>query len=182
MRVVHSYPRRLFLVGPMGVGKSTIGKILARELNLEFIDCDEEIERRSGADIPWIFDVEGEVGFRVRESQVLDDLTGRDGLLVATGGGAVLRKKNRTFLRERGIAIYLDSDIEVLVKRMAKDKKRPLLRNKDPQEILSRIKREREPMYREVSDIHVVVGDGSSRHAANQVLEKLQEEGIVESS
>ena len=182
MRVVHSYPRRLFLVGPMGVGKSTIGKILARELNLEFIDCDEEIERRSGADIPWIFDVEGEVGFRVRESQVLDDLTGRDGLLVATGGGAVLRKKNRTFLRERGIVIYLDSDIEVLVKRMAKDKKRPLLRNRDPQETLSRIKREREPMYREVSDIHVVVDDGSSRNAANQVLEKLQKEGIVESS
>ena len=182
MRVASSYPERLFLVGPMGVGKSTIGRLLSRELDLEFVDCDEEIERRSGADIPWIFDVEGETGFRNRETQVLDELTGRDGLLVATGGGAVLRDENRAFLRERGIVIFLDSDIEVLLKRTAKDQRRPLLQDSNPREILSRIKREREPMYREVSDIRILVGDGSSRRAVHQVLEKLQEEGFIESS
>lgn len=180
MHVVHSHPRRLFLVGPMGVGKTTIGKLLARELGLEFIDCDHEIERRCGADIPWIFDVEGEAGFRDRETSVLDDLTATDGLLVATGGGAVLREQNRNFLKGRGIVVYLDSDLDLLVKRTAKDKKRPLLQNNDPKEVLGQIKKERGPLYREVCDVQVTVKDDGSRRAVSQVLDKLQAEGFIE--
>jgi len=180
MQVVSSHPRRVFLVGPMGVGKTTIGKLVARELGLEFIDCDQEIERRCGADIPWIFDVEGEDGFRARETSVLDDLTGRDGLLVATGGGAVIREENRGFLKTRGIVIYLDSDVDLLVKRTAKDKKRPLLQNNDPKQVLTRIKEERGPLYREVADVHVIVPDDGSRKAANLVMAQLQKEGFVE--
>lgn len=164
----------------MGVGKTTIGKIVARELDLEFVDCDQEIERRCGADIPWIFDVEGEDGFRNRETSVLDDLTSQDGLLVATGGGAVLKSENRTFLKDRGIVVYLDSDVDLLVKRTAKDKKRPLLQNSDPKEVLTRIKTERGPLYTEVSDVHVLVPDDGSRKAASLVMEKLQKEGFVE--
>ncbi len=180
MQVANSYPTRMFLVGPMGVGKTTIGKILARELGLEFVDCDHEIERRSGADIPWIFDVEGEDGFRARETAVLADLTNQDGLLVATGGGAVLREENRGYLRTRGIVVFLDSDVDLLVKRTAKDKKRPLLQNNDPRKVLTRIKQEREPFYREVSDVHVLVPDDGGRKAVTLILDKLQGEGFIE--
>lgn len=180
MHVVSSHPRRLFLVGPMGVGKTTIGKLLARELGLEFIDCDQEIERRCGADIPWIFDVEGEDGFRDRETSVLDDLTAQDGLLVATGGGAVLREENRSFLKGRGIVVYLDSDLDLLVKRTAKDKKRPLLQNTDPRQVLKKIKEQRGPLYLDVCDVQVVVRDDGSRKAASLILDKLRAEGFIE--
>ena len=180
MQLVPPHPRRIFLVGPMGVGKTTIGRMLARELGLKFIDCDQEIEKRSGANIAWIFDVEGEPGFRIRESQVLGDLTGQDDILVATGGGAVLRAENRERLKNRGIVIHLDTNVELLVKRTAKDKKRPLLQTGDPRKVLEQIKRDRDPLYREVSHVHVFVGDNSSRKAVIQALNKLKEEGFAE--
>jgi 3-dehydroquinate synthase len=164
----------------MGVGKTTIGKMLARELGLRFIDCDQEIEKRSGANIAWIFDVEGETGFRTRETQVLDDLTRQDELLVATGGGAVLKPENRAYLKDRGIVVHLDTNVDLLVKRTAKDKKRPLLQTGDPRKVLEQIKRDRDPLYREVSDVHVFVGDNSSRKAVTQALTKLSEEGFIE--
>ncbi len=179
MKILNSHPRRVFLVGPMGVGKTTIGKLLARELGLKFIDCDHEIERRCGANIPWIFDVEGEEGFRDRETQVVEDLTKEDGLLVATGGGAVLRQENRAALK-RGIVVHLDTDIELLVKRTAKDKKRPLLQNADPRSVLRRIKQDRDPLYQEVSSVKAHVGDNSSRKSVNMILQKLKEGGFVE--
>lgn len=163
----------------MGVGKTTIGKILARELGLNFVDCDHEIERRAGADIAWIFDVEGESGFRERESAVIDDLTTRNDILLATGGGAVLRPENRECLKKRGTVIHLDTDLELLVKRTAKDKKRPLLQNANPRKVLESIKRDRDPLYREVSDIRVHVGDNSSRRAASQAIQQLKKEGLV---
>ena len=180
MPLVSSKPDRIFLVGPMGVGKTTIGRMLARELRLDFVDCDHEIELRCGANIPWIFDVEGEEGFRLRETQVLEDLTQQPGILLATGGGAVLRSENREYLKHRGIVIHLDSDVDLLVKRTSKDKKRPLLQNTNPRQVLERIKRERDPLYREVSDIRIYVGENSSRKAANQIIQKMKNEGFLE--
>lgn len=116
--------KNIFLVGPMGVGKTTIGRSLAKELSLEFIDSDQEIEERAGADISWIFDVEGEEGFRDRESQVIDDLTQRSRILLATGGGSILREINRQRLSSRGVVIFLDTSLELQIKRTQRDRKR----------------------------------------------------------
>ena len=171
---------RIFIVGPMGVGKTTIGRILAKDLQLDFVDSDFEIEERCGASIAWIFDVEGEIGFRERETQILDELTGRKNILLATGGGAVLNEENRDYLRKRGTVVYLDSSVDLLVKRTAKDKKRPLLQNANPKEVLERIKNQRDPLYREVADIRVFVGDNSSRKVVNQIMRQLKGEGILE--
>ena len=179
MQIAPNQPSRIFLVGPMGVGKTTIGKMLAKELNLEFVDCDHEIEDRSGAAVAWIFDVEGEAGFRQRESHMLEELTTRDNILLETGGGAVLLPENREYLN-RGIVVHLDSKVELLVRRTAKDKKRPLLQNSNPEDVLERIKTERDPLYREVSDVRVFVGDNSSRKAVNQIMRELSKEGLVE--
>ena len=180
MLIYSSRPRRLFLVGPMGVGKTTIGKMLASELRLRFVDCDQEIEHRAGANIAWIFDVEGESGFRIRESHVLSELTQEDGVLVATGGGAVLMEVKRGYLKERGIVVHLDTAVDLLVKRTANDKKRPLLQNTNPREVLEKIKKERDPLYREVSDVRVFVGNNSSRKAVLQILENLKREGLIQ--
>lgn len=164
----------------MGVGKTTIGRMLARELKLRFVDCDQEIERRAGANIAWIFDVEGEPGFRLRETHVLDELTQQDDILVATGGGAVLKEENRRYLSDRGIVVHLDTEVDLLVKRTSKDKKRPLLRNKDPRTVLETIKRDRDPLYREVADVRIFVGENSSKKAVMQIIEKLKTEGLVQ--
>ncbi len=142
----------IFLIGPMGVGKTTIGRKLAKALKLEFVDSDHEIEQRTGADIPWIFDIEGEAGFRKREREVINDLTRRDGIVLATGGGAVLDKRNRRRLAERGIVIYLQADIERLLTRTARDKTRPLLRTDDQRSRLEDIIKLRDPLYREIAD------------------------------
>jgi shikimate kinase len=166
----------------MGVGKTTIGKFLARELDLTFVDSDQEVEKRSGAAIAWIFDVEGEEGFRDRETHVIDELSQRDGVLLATGGGAILREENRRYLGDRGIVVHLDTELELLVKRTSKDKKRPLLQTSNPRAVLEKIKRERDPLYREVADIRVHVGDNSSRKAAQQALHLLKKEGYLEES
>jgi|TARA_B110000967_G_scaffold196434_1_gene226988 shikimate kinase len=164
----------------MGVGKTTIGKMLANELGLRFVDCDQEIEHRAGANIAWIFDVEGEAGFRMRETDVLDELTQEDRVLVSTGGGAVLKDKNRVYLKERGIVVYLDTAVDLLVKRTANDKKRPLLQNGNPRAILAKIKKDRDPFYREVSDIRVFIGDNSSKKAVLQILGNLKKEGLTQ--
>jgi shikimate kinase len=164
----------------MGVGKTTIGKMLANELGLRFVDCDQEIEHRAGANIAWIFDVEGDSGFRTRETQVLDELTQEDRVLVSTGGGAVLKDKNRIHLKERGIVVHLDTAVDLLVKRTANDKKRPLLQNGNPRAILEKITKDRDPLYREVSDVRVYIGDNSSRKAVLQILENLKKEGLTQ--
>jgi shikimate kinase len=170
-----SSKRNIFLIGPMGVGKTTIGRTLANQLHLEFIDSDHEIERRAGADISWIFDVEGEPGFRDRETQVIDDLSQRQGVLVATGGGSVIRPENRGFLRARGIVIFLDTTLEMQVKRTAKDKKRPLLQTGNPAAVLRALKQIRDPLYNEIADIKVVVGESSGKRVMSTILKKLGE-------
>ncbi len=141
----------VFLVGPMGVGKTTIGRLLADELKLEFVDTDREIELRAGADIPWIFDVEGESGFRLRESRVLEELSAQTGQVLATGGGIVLDPVNRQCIRDHGVCIYLTADLNQLVARVGKDKKRPLLQSDNPRVVLERVLQTRDPLYREVA-------------------------------
>ena len=134
----------VFLVGPMGAGKSTIGRHLARVLGQRFVDADREIEARTGASISLIFDLEGEAGFRRRESAVIAELAAGEGLVVATGGGAVLDPGNRAALRQRGTVVYLHAPLEVLIRRTRRDRDRPLLQSADPQASLEWIVRDRD--------------------------------------
>ncbi len=143
----------IFLVGPMGAGKTTIGKRVAEELGLTFYDLDNEIESRTGADVRLIFDIEGEDGFRKRETAMLEDLTSRTGVLVATGGGAVLAKENRRQLIRNGTVVYLHVPLERLAQRLERDKKRPLLEGDDRKARLEELQQTREPLYREVADL-----------------------------
>lgn len=160
---------RIFLVGPMGSGKSTIGKILASSLALTFIDSDTEIESRTGANIPWIFDVEGEEGFRDREQHVIEELTQIDRAVLATGGGAIIRKSNRDALAQRGYVVYLHATIDEQVRRTRNDQNRPLLNQGDPREVLAKLSKQREPLYREIAD-HVINTDRSNPKSIAQRL------------
>ncbi|HEX7037637.1 MAG TPA: shikimate kinase AroK [Pseudomonadales bacterium] len=169
----------IILIGLMAVGKSTVGRLLAQTLHMEFYDSDHEIERRAGAPVSWIFDVEGEQGFRLREHHVLDELTARSGVVVATGGGAVLWPCNRSLLAARGIVIHLDSPIERLVERTRRDRKRPLLQNGNPRETLARLHREREPMYREIADYRFVTDQQGPRVLARDIEKRLREDGVI---
>ena len=160
---------RVFLVGPMGAGKTTIGRLLADELGLEFKDADREIEARSGVDIPWIFDKEGELGFRARESAVLEELSLLDGVLISTGGGAVLAERNRRLMSERGTVVYLHTSVDEQVRRTSRDRKRPLLQTDDPAAVLAQLMLIREPLYREVADV-IIDTDGRGPKAVAQAL------------
>lgn len=160
---------RVFLVGPMGAGKTTIGKYLAQQLNLQFADTDTEIEARTGADIPWIFDVEGEEGFRTREQQAVEEMTLWDNVLLATGGGVIMRQENRRVLAARGFVVYLHATVEEQVRRTHRDRRRPLLQTGDPEQILSDLMDIRDPLYREISD-HVIDTDGCSPRTVAQKL------------
>ena len=172
--------RNLFLIGPMAVGKTTIGKLLARELHLDFFDSDQEIEKKTGAEIAWIFDVEGEEKFRDRESITIDELTSREGILLATGGGSVLRKDNRRYLQSRGIVIFLDTTLDTQIRRTEKDRKRPLLQNTDRREVLSELKNIRDPIYAEVADFRVFVGDSNSKKTVSEIIRKLKNDGLLQ--
>lgn len=160
----------IFLVGPMGAGKTTVGRQLAAALGYSFVDSDHEIEARTGADIPWIFQVEGEDGFRKRESQVIDDLSRRKGIVLATGGGAVLRAENREALHSRGFVVYLSADIDHLLARTARDRNRPLLRTGNPRAVFERLLAEREPLYRAVAHLEVNTNAGNVREAVSAIV------------
>jgi shikimate kinase len=167
--------QKIILVGPMGAGKSTIGRLLAAYLSLPFKDSDTVIEENSGADIPWIFDVEGEEGFRDRETAVLKELAGHKQLVLATGGGMVVREENRRLLQQAADAvIYLKADPEYLAQRTSKDKKRPLLQVEDPYQKILDLLKEREPLYCEVAT-HVVPTDTRSpKVVAQQIASSLE--------
>ncbi|AFS35910.1 shikimate kinase AroK [Alteromonas macleodii] len=165
--------RNIFLVGPMGAGKSTIGRHLADELHLDFFDSDQEIERRTGADIAWIFDLEGEDGFRKREENVINDLTDKQGIVLATGGGSIVTKAVRNRLSARGIVVYLQTTIDKQVARTQRDKRRPLLQNEDPEQVLRDLAEMRNPLYEEVADYIVDTDDQSARAVANQIISKI---------
>lgn len=161
--------RPVFLVGPMGAGKTTIGKLLAHQLGYPFKDTDREIEDRTGADIPWIFDVEGEAGFREREIAVLADLSMQGQQVVATGGGIIMREENRECLKLSGIVFFLTASIEQLLERTAKDKRRPLLQVADPEARIRELIALREPLYREVAT-HVI---DTNRRPPRQVAQEM---------
>lgn len=158
----------------MGAGKTTIGRQLARSLGLGFADTDAEIEARTGADIPWIFDVEGEAGFRDREEAVIAEMTTWDDTVLATGGGAVLRPANRQVLSERGFVIYLCTTLEEQLRRTRKDRNRPLLQTADPEGTLRRLFAERDPLYRSVADLVIDTDSSSPKTVAQRVLASLR--------
>ncbi len=143
----------IILIGPMGAGKTTIGRQIARVLGFEFFDSDREIEERTGVAIPLIFELEGEDGFRRREIDVIADLSKKKNIVLATGGGAVLKSENQQALKSSGTVVYLCAGIDDLLERTAKDKNRPLLQTDDPRKKLQAILTEREPIYRELADI-----------------------------
>lgn len=154
-----SKPRNLFLVGPMGAGKSAVGRQLARLLHMDFVDSDEEIESRTGVDIPFIFEKEGEEGFRKREAKVIDELSARQGTVLATGGGAVLDPKSRSYLGGRGFVIYLHTTVKQQLDRTQHSRNRPLLYGDNKEEILEALMEIRDPLYREIADL-VIETDG----------------------
>lgn len=146
---------RLFLIGPMGSGKTTVGRYLARRLGLEFLDLDQEIERRCGVEVSRIFDIEGEAGFRSRETAMLDELSQRNGILLATGGGSVLSGRNRNMLSSRGLVVWLNTSVDQQLKRLERDQRRPLLQAPDRRERLQGLADARNPLYGECA--HLVV-------------------------
>ncbi len=171
---MQDFKHNVVLVGPMGTGKTTIGKLLARELNFEFKDSDREIEERSGADIPWIFDVEGEEGFRARERMVIEQLSNEPGIVVATGGGAVVSEENQHHLSSKGFVVYLHTSVEQQYQRTRKDRKRPLLQNSNPMKVLQNLMAVREPIYRSIADYVISTDQKRPRSVVREIVKALQ--------
>ena len=169
----------IFLVGMMGAGKTTVARLLAARLNRTFIDSDHELESRCGVKVPVIFEIEGEDGFRNRESALLDELTARPGVVLATGGGAVLRPENRQRLAARGVVIYLRGQPHDLYLRTRHDKNRPLLMTADPQQRLAELFAQRDPLYREVADLVIDTGRQGVQVFVKQILATLAEQWQV---
>ena len=163
-------PLNIFLVGPMGAGKSTIGRQLATALAYTFKDSDQEIQRRTGVDIPTIFEFEGEAGFRQRERQIIGELTQGDHIVLATGGGAVLDEDNRRDLTTRGFVIYLHCSPEQQYTRTARDRSRPLLQTGEPMQKLRDLMHERDPLYRQVADLVI----STERRGASAVVKEIR--------
>ena len=165
--------RNIFLIGPMGAGKSTIGRQLAQMLGMEFMDSDSVIEERAGADIDWIFDVEGEAGFRKRAERIINELTQGQGVVLSTGGGSILSKDNRNVLSARGIVIYLETTIDKQFERTQRDKKRPLLQNDDPRKTLEELAKIRNPLYEEIADITLQTDDQAAKLVATNIIDMI---------
>lgn len=167
-------PGNVFLVGMMGAGKTTVGKALARRLGRTFVDCDKEIVDRTGVPIATIFEIEGEAGFRRRETAVLTELAGQSALVVATGGGAVLSEENRRVMRENGTVVYLHTALDQLVERTRRDTARPLLARGDRRATLATLLDARDPLYREVAHLVVESGTPSAGSLAGRIAEALE--------
>src|SRR5579872_1535718 len=163
----------LFLIGPMGSGKSAVGKQLAKMLALPFYDSDTEIERRTGVDIAFIFEKEGEAGFRQREHEAMEALTAMDGIVLATGGGAVLLSENRRLLAARGRVVYLKTSVSQQADRVRQGRARPLLSNVDPAVKLGELMAQRAPLYAEIADITVTTDNRRVRTVAEDILHRL---------
>jgi shikimate kinase len=169
--------RNVVLVGPMGAGKSTIGRLIADDLGFVFRDSDTLIEERCGAAISWIFDVEGEEGFRVRETSLIRELADETGMVLATGGGAVLREENRRMLSGLGAVVYLETSVREQLARTRRDRKRPLLQSGDREQVLSDLFRHRDPLYREIADVVVHTDRRAARSVAQEIVDRLREAG-----
>ncbi|MDZ4203069.1 MAG: shikimate kinase [Gallionella sp.] len=164
----------LILIGMMGSGKTTMGKALARHLDKTFVDSDEEIQRRTGVTIPHIFDIEGESGFRQRETAAIADLAERDNLVLATGGGAILAMQNRELLKQNGIVVYLKASIHDLWQRTRHDRNRPLLQTGDPRAKLTELFQHRDPLYQETADIVMLSGKQSVQALMLHLVEEVE--------
>ena len=162
-------PQNIFLVGPMGSGKSTIGSRLAQKMGLVFYDCDREIEKRTGASVKLIFEIEGEAGFRNRESRMLEELSQKRGVLVATGGGAIVSESNRALLRNSGIVVYLRTSVRQQIGRLRRDHSRPLLQTGDKESKLMELAMTRNPLYEEVADLVFPVRDSNIEVTVGQM-------------
>ena len=168
-------PGNIFLVGLMGAGKTSVGRMLARRMHKEFLDADAEVEKITGVKIPVIFEIEGESGFRAREEKMIDQLTAMSGIVLATGGGAVISPANRLLLKNRGRVIYLRAAPEDLWRRTRRDRNRPLLQTADPLGKLRSLHEQRDPLYREVADLIVDTGSQSVAHLTSQIQQLLAE-------
>ena len=168
--------QNIFLVGPMGAGKSTVGRQLAESMSYTFKDSDQEIQRRTGVDIPTIFEFEGEAGFRARERQVIEDLVAEERIVLATGGGVVLNAENRQNLAARGVVIYLHCTPEQQYARTSRDRNRPLLRTQDPLERLRELMDERDPLYRQVADLVVSTEKRGTASVVKEIRRRLESE------
>lgn len=168
--------QKVFLIGPMGSGKTTIGRQLAKLLKLDFYDCDHELERQTGASVNLIFDVEGEAGFRLRESRLLDQLTATRGVLISTGGGVICSEENRRLLRTRGFVVYLKTSIENQLKRLSQDKSRPLLQAEDRVQRLLDLARVRNPLYDATADLVFSSRDQSVYSTAKELYSAIQQQ------
>jgi shikimate kinase len=160
----------IFLVGPMGAGKSSVGKHLAKQLDMDFYDTDEEIEIRTGVDLGWIFDVEGEDGFRRREAAVVADLAKLTNVVVATGGGTILTLENRALIAAHGVVVYLEVTLPLQHTRVVNDSRRPLLRVKNRDEVMVKLHEEREPHYEALADFKVPTDNRSVRAVADDII------------
>ncbi len=166
-------PQNIFLIGPMGAGKSAVGRQLAKLLHLSFVDSDDEIETRTGVDIPFIFEKEGEDGFRKREAKVIDDLSAMESVILATGGGAVVDPQNRSRLGARGFVVYLYTTVDQQLARTQKGRERPMLANGDSRKILEDLMSVRDPLYREIADLTVETDGRKVKAVASEILERL---------
>jgi shikimate kinase len=167
----------IFLVGPMGAGKSSVGKQLAKALARDFYDSDKEIEKRTGVSISWIFEREGEEGFRQREHNMIAELAELKDAVIATGGGAILSEENRKIFRAKGHVVYLSASVEQLYRRTSRDKTRPLLQTENPKQRIREILKLREPLYKEVADIVLRTGEHSIQHVVSGLIKKLEKLG-----
>lgn len=169
---------RIFLIGPMGAGKSTVGRRLARRLGLEFVDCDRALEARTGVAIPRIFDIEGEAGFRSREAALLEELTARPGIVLATGGGVVMDPENRRRLAERGLVVYLRASVDTQLAR-TRHSSRPLLQCADPRGCLETLLAERGPLYEQLADLTMEAAEGGPERLAARIAACIEEQDLV---
>jgi shikimate kinase len=167
--------RNIILIGPMGSGKSTIGNLIAKRLHREFQDSDHFIEDRTGVDISRIFDIEGEQGFRDRESNALRELLSQNNRVIATGGGSVMRKENQQLLKQKGYIVFLDTSVSQQMRRLARDKKRPLLQTENPRQRLEALFTERHPIYLDLADLAIKTDKRVARRLAADIINQLPE-------
>jgi len=178
--VVSTPARSLFLIGMMGAGKTTVGRLLARRCGFAFIDCDRELEARSGVSVATIFELEGEEGFRRREAALIDELTQPPGLVLATGGGAILSEENRVHLRERGLVIYLRASVEEILRRTHKDRARPLLQAPDRRARIAQLLADRQRLYEETAHLIVQSGAGNPNRLVAKLLQDERIAAVLE--
>jgi shikimate kinase len=171
--------RNIFLIGPTGSGKTAVGRLLARETGLRFVDSDHEIEKRTGVDVGYIFEKEGEQRFRERETEMIRELTALQGVVLATGGGAVLAPENRERLAANGVVVYLRTGVNEQLKRTGRSRKRPLLNRKNPREVLESMAEVRTPLYEEIADLALDTNNQRVRSVTQKLREMLEDKGLL---